>query len=63
MATAFGKGTGSGAKNTDAEIEKLHAKIGKWLTWYNAERPHSRHGILTPDEACAMETAPRKLAA
>ena len=25
--------------------------IGKWLTYYNSERPHSTHGILTPDEA------------
>ncbi|MEI4233353.1 integrase core domain-containing protein [Roseovarius sp. D22-M7] len=22
--------------------------IGKWLAWYNAERPHSTHGILPP---------------
>jgi len=29
MATAFGKGSGSGAKDNDAEIEKLHAKIGQ----------------------------------
>ena len=25
--------------------------IRKWLAYYNAERPHSTHGILTPDEA------------
>ena len=25
--------------------------IGKWLAYYNAERPHSTHGILTPKEA------------
>jgi putative transposase len=25
--------------------------ISKWLAYYNAERPHSSHGILTPDEA------------
>ncbi|MEI2686511.1 MAG: IS3 family transposase [Cypionkella sp.] len=24
------------------------AGIGKWLAYYNAERPHSTHGILTP---------------
>ena len=29
------------------------AGIGKWLAYYNAERPHSTHGILTPDEAYA----------
>jgi len=38
-------------------------EIGKWLPYYNTERPHSRHGILTPDEAYAMDTTPRKLAA
>ena len=27
------------------------AGIGKWMSYYNAERPHSTHGILTPDEA------------
>ncbi len=26
-------------------------EIGKWMDYYNAERPHSTHGILTPDEA------------
>ena len=25
--------------------------IGKWIAYYNAERPHSTHRILTPDEA------------
>ena len=25
--------------------------IGSWMTYYNAERPHSTHGILTPNEA------------
>ena len=29
------------------------AGIGKWLTYYNAERPHSTHGILTPTEGIA----------
>jgi len=29
MAAAFGKDAGSAAKNNDAEIEKLHAKIGQ----------------------------------
>ena len=27
--------------------------IGRWLAYYNAERPHSTHGILTPDEVHA----------
>ncbi|WP_367180524.1 integrase core domain-containing protein [uncultured Ruegeria sp.] len=43
----------------------LSAKIGigKWLAYYNAERPHSTHGILTPDEACANKTEPMRSAA
>jgi len=38
-------------------------EIGKWLTYYNTERPHSRHGILTPNEAYERKTEPRNLAA
>jgi len=30
---------------------EMRVGIGKWLTYYNVERPHSTHGILTPDEA------------
>jgi putative transposase len=30
---------------------QMRAGIAKWLTYYNSERPHSTHGILTPDEA------------
>ena len=37
--------------------------IGKWLTYYNSERPHSTHGILTPDEAYERKTEPVRLAA
>ena len=39
------------------------AGIGKWLAYYNAERPHSTHGILTPNEAYATQTEPMRLAA
>jgi putative transposase len=39
------------------------AGIGKWLAYYNVERPHSTHGILTPDEAYASKTEPVRLAA
>ncbi len=39
------------------------AGIGKWLAYYNVERPHSTHGILTPDEACARKTEPMRIAA
>jgi putative transposase len=37
--------------------------IGKWLAYYNVERPHSTHGILTPDEAYASKIEPMRLAA
>jgi len=39
------------------------AGIGKWLACYNAEGPHSTHGILPPDEAYANKTEPVRLAA
>jgi putative transposase len=37
--------------------------ISKWLTYYNSERPHSTHGILTPDEAYVSKTEPMRLEA
>ncbi len=42
---------------------EMRAGIGKCLSYYNSERPHSTHGILTPDEAYASETEPMRLAA
>ena len=39
------------------------AGIGKWMAYYNTERPHSTHGILTPDEAYANQKEPMGLAA
>jgi len=42
---------------------EMRVGISKWLTYYNAERPHSTHGILTPDEAYASKTEPMRLAA
>ena len=39
------------------------AGIGKWLAYYNADRPHSTHGILTPNEAYESNTEPNRLAA
>ena len=39
------------------------AGIGKWLAYYNAERPHSTHGILTPNEAYDTKIEPVRLAA
>ncbi len=37
--------------------------IGKWLAYYNAERPHSTHGILTPNEVYDSRTEPMRFAA
>jgi hypothetical protein len=37
--------------------------VSKWLADDNAERPHSTHGILTPDEAYANKMEPMRLAA
>ncbi|WP_409557784.1 IS3 family transposase [Aliiroseovarius sp. M344] len=42
---------------------EMRAGISKWLTYYNSERPHSTHGILTPNEAYASKTEPMRLAA
>ena len=42
---------------------ETRAGIGKWLAYYNTERPHSTHGILTPDEAYERKTEPTRLAA
>ena len=39
------------------------AGIGKWLAYYNTERPHSTHRILTPNEAYVSKTDPMRLAA
>ena len=36
--------------NTFETGAQMRAGIGKWLTDYTSERPHSTHGILTPDE-------------
>ncbi|MEO9683100.1 MAG: IS3 family transposase [Tateyamaria sp.] len=42
---------------------EMRAGISKWLAYYNEERPHSTHGILTPDEAYASKIGPMRLAA
>jgi putative transposase len=39
------------------------AGIDKWMAYYNTEKPHSTHGILTPDEAYASKIEPTRLAA
>ncbi len=48
------------AFETGSEAKK---EIGKWLAYYNTERPHSTHGILTPSEAYDRKTEPTRLAA
>jgi putative transposase len=42
---------------------ETRAGIGKWMTYYNAERPHSTHEILTPDEAYDRKMEPMRSAA
>jgi putative transposase len=37
--------------------------IGRWIGYYNADRPHSSFGGRTPDEAYAMQAHTEKLAA
>jgi putative transposase len=35
----------------------VKAGIGRWIAFYNHRRPHSAHGIRTPDEAYAQSLA------
>jgi len=49
--------------NAFETCSEMRAGIDNWLTYYNAERPHSTHGLLTPDEAYASTTEPMRLAA
>lgn len=37
--------------------------IGDWITYYNERRPHSSHGIMTPDEAYDKQSPNLKAAA
>ena len=37
--------------------------IGRWIDYYNADRPHATHGILTPNEAYETKTEAEKMAA
>ena len=37
--------------------------IGNWITYYNEERPHSSHGLLTPTEAYDIRSDKLKAAA
>ena len=42
---------------------ETRAGIKKWMAYYNAERPHSMHGILTPNEAYDRKIEPMRSAA
>ena len=42
--------------NSFETCSEVKAGIGPWIDYYNSERSHSTHGILTPDEA--YETPP-----
>ena len=42
---------------------EARAGIGRWIDYYNADRPHTAFDGRTPDEAYAMETHMEKLAA
>lgn len=42
---------------------EMRAGIGRWLNDDNAERPHSTHGLLTPNEVYASKTEPVRIAA
>jgi putative transposase len=35
----------------------------QWMGFYDPERPHSTHGIMTPDEAYKGKSEPMKMAA
>ncbi len=37
--------------------------IGGWISYYNERRPHSSHGIMTPDEAYGRRSPDLKVAA
>ena len=39
------------------------AGIGRWIDYYNTNRPHSALDGRTPDEAYAIDTEQEKLAA
>jgi putative transposase len=42
---------------------EARAGIGRWIRYYNADRPHSTFAGRTPDEVYAMQENEEKLAA
>ena len=55
----------SNSMDVDFCIEALNDAFANHgtLEIFNTERPHSTHGILTPDEAYASKTEPTRLTA
>ena len=43
--------------------KEARSGIGNWMDYYNAQRPHSTHGILTPKEAYEKTNPTLKTAA
>ena len=44
-------------------VRKHRTGIGRWIDYYNTDRPHSTFGGRTPDEAYAIDMEHEKLAA
>ncbi len=44
-------------------VAEARASIGRYLDFYNAERPHSHHGGRTPDQAWFANLPPVRVAA
>ena len=49
-------------RNTFETGSEARTGVGKWLAYDNTKRPHSAHGILTPDEAYGRKAEPMRLA-
>ncbi|CAO3411725.1 Mobile element protein [Azospirillum largimobile] len=44
-------------------VEEAMARHGRWIGYYNIDRPHSALGDRTPEEACQGTPEPIRLAA
>ena len=38
-------------QHSSESIEQARSVIGRWIRWYNAERPHQDLGYRSPEEA------------
>jgi putative transposase len=54
---------GRGRWNAFETGSEARTGIGRWVGYYNADRPHSAFGGRTPDEVYATQTNEEKLAA